>query len=112
MPKSAGRLRENVVVRLRVGGLDLPEGRTKYTSRQVEAGADAHNCPCGKVTESRTHFVGECELKKEDGDVNEDGMREINEDGVKSFGTSDRSEKLITILRDTRWPQMAEQEGG
>ena len=40
-------------LRFRGGGLDLPERRQRYTSREEEV--DAQMCPCGKAIESRTH---------------------------------------------------------
>ena len=50
-----------------VGDLDLPERRKRYTSSREEEYAQM--CPCGKVKESRTHIVGECEMYKEERDV-------------------------------------------
>ena len=43
-------------LRFRVGDLDLPERRKRYTiSREEEI--DEQMCPCGKATESRIHIV-------------------------------------------------------
>ena len=53
---------KNFQLRFRVGDLDLPERRQRYTSKRVEEGKDKQNCPCGKATESRTHIVAECKL--------------------------------------------------
>ena len=36
-------------------------------------------CPCGKAIESRTHVIGECEMYKEERDVLEEEMGEIEE---------------------------------
>ena len=36
-------------------------------------------CPCGKAMESRNHVVGECETYKEEPDVLEEEMREVDE---------------------------------
>ena len=49
-------------LRFRVGDLDLPERRKRYTSSREEEGIDAQMCPCGKAIESRTHIVGEYEM--------------------------------------------------
>ena len=38
-------------------------------------------------------------------------MRKIDKCGMEKFGTLDRSEKTIAILRDRWWPQTATQEG-
>ena len=50
-------------VRFRAGDLDLPERRKRYTSSRGEEEEDAQMCPCGKAVESRTHVVGECEIR-------------------------------------------------
>ena len=52
--------------RFRVGDLDLPERRNRYTSSREEEDVDAHVCPCGTTMESGTHIVGECEIYKEE----------------------------------------------
>ena len=65
-------------LRFRVGNLDLPERRKRYTSSREEKGGDAHVCPCGKTIEKRTHIVGECEICKEERDVLEDGLRKLD----------------------------------
>ena len=49
-------------LRFRVGDLDLPERRKKYTSSRGEEQEDAQMCPYGKEVESRTHIVGELSL--------------------------------------------------
>ena len=100
-----------VKLRFRVGVLDLPERRKRYTSSREEEDVDAQKCPCGKAMESRTHIVAECELYNEERDVREGEMRDMNEDGMKSFEALDRREKTIAILGDRWWPQTAKQEG-
>ena len=47
-------------LRFRVGDLDLPERRKRYTSSREEEEEDAQMCPCGKAVESGTHIVGGC----------------------------------------------------
>ena len=58
---------KNLKLRFRVGDLDLPERRERYTRKPVEEEKDRQNCPGGKAVESRTHVVAECELYQEDG---------------------------------------------
>ena len=67
-------------------------------------------CPCGKAIESRTHIVGECEIYKEERDVLEEEMREIDECDMEEFGTLDSSEKTIAILGDRWRPKTVKQE--
>ena len=55
-------LRENAETVIRVGDLDLPKRKKKYTSSREEEDVDAHVCPCGTTIESRTHIVGACEI--------------------------------------------------
>ena len=45
-------------LRCRVGDLDLPKRRKRYTSSREEKDVDAHMCPCG-IIESRACIVGE-----------------------------------------------------
>ncbi|KCZ94934.1 hypothetical protein HOC_20993, partial [Hyphomonas oceanitis SCH89] len=61
-------------LRFRVGDLDLPERRRRYTSSREEEEVEAQMCPCGKAIESRVHIVGECERYKEERDVLEEEM--------------------------------------
>ena len=98
-------------LRFRVGDLDLPERRRRYTSSREEEEVDAQMCPCGKAIESRIHIVGECERYKEERDVLEEEMRKIDECDMEQFGTLNSSEKTIAILGDRWWPQAAKQEG-
>ena len=44
-------------LRFRVGDLDLPERRKRYTSSREEEDVDAHMCPRGTTIESRTHIL-------------------------------------------------------
>ena len=53
-------------LRFRVGGLDLPERRKRYTRSRGEEEQDAQMCLCGKAAESTTHTVGECEMYHEE----------------------------------------------
>ena len=69
---------KNLKLRFRVGDLDLPERRKRYTSKRVEEEVDKQICPCGKAIESRTHIVAECELYQEDRDVLGWGMLDLN----------------------------------
>ena len=72
-------------LRFRVGDLDLPERRNRYTSSREEEEIDAKMCPCGKAIESRTHTAGECEIYKEERDVFQEEMREIDEFDTEEF---------------------------
>ena len=96
-------------LRLRVGDLDLPERRKRYTSSREEEDVDAHMCLCGTTIESRTHTGGECEIYKEKRDVLEEEMRKLDECDMEELGRLEISEKTIDILGD-RWPQTAKQE--
>ena len=87
-------------LRFRVGDLDLPERRKRCTSSREKEEVDAQMCPCGKAIESRTHIVGECEIYKEERDVLEEEMREIDECDMEEFDTLNSSEKTIAILGD------------
>ena len=75
-------------LRFRVGDLDLPKRKMGYTSSSREEEKDARMCPCGKSIENRTHIVGECEMYKEDWDVSEEEMREIDKCDMEEFGTT------------------------
>ena len=95
---------KNLKLRFRVGDLDLPERRQRYTSSRVEE-VDKQNCPsmaCGKTIESRTHIVAECELYQEERDVLEGEMQDLNKSGMESFDALDSLEKTIAVLGD-RW---------
>ena len=43
-------LRANAETAFRVGDLDLPERRKRYTSNREEEEIEAQMCPCGKQT--------------------------------------------------------------
>ena len=60
---------KNLKLRFRIGDLDLPERRKRYTSSREEKEEDAQTCLCGKARESRIHIVAECELYKEERDI-------------------------------------------
>ena len=98
-------------LRFRVGNLDLPERRKRYTSSREEEDVDTHMCPCGMTIESRTHVVGECEIYKEERDALEEEMRKFDACDMEEFGRLKTSENTIAILRDRRWPQTAKQDG-
>ena len=86
--------------RFRVGDLDMPESRKKYTSSRDED--DAQMCPCGKATESKTHIAGACGMYKEERGVLEEEMRKSDEcDREVWYTTVDRSEETVAILGDT-----------
>ena len=72
-------------LRFRVGDLDLPERRKRYTSSREEKNIDAHMCRCGTTIESRTHIVGECEMYKEDRNTLEEEMRKLDDVTWKSL---------------------------
>ena len=59
-------------LRFRVGDLDLPERRKRYTSSREEEEIDAQTCPCGKAIESRTQIVGVRGMYQEERDVSEE----------------------------------------
>ena len=95
----------------RAGDLDLPERRRRYINSREEKEGDAQMCPCGKAIESRIYIVGECEMYKEQRDVLEEEMREIDECDVEDFGTLDSSENTIAVLGDRWWPQAPKGRG-
>ena len=49
---------KNLKVRSRVGDLDLPERRKRYTSSPEDEDVATNMCPCGTTTDNRTHIVG------------------------------------------------------
>ena len=51
-------------------------------------------CPCGQTKESRANVVRECEMYKEERDVQEEEMRQVDEYGMEKFSTLDNTEKL------------------
>ena len=97
-------------LRFRVGDLDLPERRKRYTSSREE-GVATHMCLCGTTIERRTHIVGECEIHKKGQDVLEEEMGKLDGCDTEEFGRVQSSEKTIAILGDRWWPQTAKQDG-
>ena len=69
---------KKIKLRLFVGDLDLPERRKRYTSSRAEKDVATNMCPCGTTIESRTHIVGECEIRKEVRDALEKKMRKLD----------------------------------
>ena len=60
-------------LRFRVGDLDLPERRKKYTSGWEDGDVATNMYPCGTTIESRTHIVvRECEIYKKERDALEE----------------------------------------
>ena len=98
-------------LRFRVGDLDLPERRKRYTSSREEEEVDAQMCPWGKAIESRTHIVEKCEIYNEERDVLEEEMRAIDECNMEEIDTLNSSEETIAILGDRWWPLATKQEG-
>ena len=52
-----------------------PTRKNRYTSSREEEDVATHMCPCGTTIESRTHIVGECEIRKEERDALEEELR-------------------------------------
>ena len=99
-------------LRFRVGDLDLPERRKRYTSTREEEDVGAHMCPCGTTIESRIHIVGECGIYMEERDALEEEMRKLDERDMKSLVDEIKScEKTIAMLGYRWWPQTAKQDG-
>ena len=92
-------------LRFRVGDLDLPERRKRYTSSREED-VVTQMCPCGTTIEGRTHIV-ECEICKEERDVLQDEMRKSDVRDMEVFGRLESNEKTIAILGHRWWPQTA-----
>ena len=87
-------------LRFRVGDLDLPEKRKRYTSSREEEEDVATNwCPCGTTIEGRTHIVGGCEMYKEERHVLQE-LRKSDVCDMEEFGILESSEKTIAILGD------------
>ena len=53
--------------------------------------------------------MAECEIYKEERDVLEGEMRNVNEGSLKPFDALDSREKTIAMLGDRWWPQTAKQ---
>ena len=58
-----------------------------------------HICARGEVIESRTHIVGDYEICKEERDVLDKGMREMDECDMEGFDTLLRG----TIVNRTKY---------
>ena len=56
-------------LRFRVGDLDEPERRKRYTSSRENGVVDAHMRPCDTTIENRTRIVGESGIYKEEWDM-------------------------------------------
>ena len=97
-------------LRLRVGDLDLPERKKRYTSSREEEDVATIMCQCGTTIESRTRIVGECTIFKEERDALAE-MRKLDVCDMEKFGRLESSEKTIAILGDKWWPQTAKQDG-
>ncbi|CAB1099916.1 unnamed protein product [Ectocarpus sp. CCAP 1310/34] len=97
-------------LQFRVGDLDLPERRKRYSSRRREEEEDRQTCPCGKSEESRPHIVGECELYRKEREDLEEDMRQRGCD-MDKFGKLDNSEKTIAVIGDRWWAQEAVEDG-
>ena len=98
-------------LQFRVGDLDLPERRKRYTSSREEEDVATNMCPCGTTIESRTYTVGECEIYKEERDALEEETRKLNVRDMEEFGRLESSERTIAILGDKWWPQTAKHDG-
>ena len=98
-------------LRFRVGGLDPPERRQRYTSSREEEDVATHMCPCGTTIDSRTHIVGVCEISKGERESLEEEMKKVDVCDMEEFGRLESSEKTIAILGDRWWPKTAKQDG-
>ena len=55
---------EKLKLPFRVGDLDLPEERMRYSSSQENEHVGKNTCPCATTIEIETPKVGECEIYK------------------------------------------------
>ena len=69
----------------------------------MEREEDKQNSPCGKAE-------AESEMYKEEWDVLEGEVRDVNEGGMESFDSSDSREKAIAILGDRWWSKQTKQD--
>ena len=53
-------------LRFRIGNLDLPERRKRYTSSREEEDLATNTCSCG-TTKTRTQIVGGCQNTRRNG---------------------------------------------
>ena len=86
--------------RFRVGDLDLPKRRKRYSSSRKEEGVAQSTCPCGTTKESRIHVVGEREIYEKERYASEEEIMVFDVCGMEEFGRLDSSEKTIDIPRD------------
>ena len=77
---------EKLKLRFRVGDLDLPERRKRYSSSREEEHVATNMCPCSAARENRTHIVRECEIYKEKRDALEEEMRKLDVCDMEDFG--------------------------
>ena len=88
--------RENVELRFRVGNLDLPESRNRYTRGQEEE-EDVQMALVAKQMRVKLTTVGECEMYKEERDVLRDEENRRMWHG-EVWCARECSEKTIAIL--------------
>ena len=98
-------------LRFRVGDLDLPERRKRYTSSRENEDVATKVCSCGTTIKRRAHRVGECEINKEDRDALEEEVRKLDVCGMEELGTLGSNEETIAMLGDRWWPQTAKRDG-
>ena len=110
-PPEPNGLRQKLKLRFRVGDLNLPERRKRYTSRREEEDVATNMCPCGTTIQSRTHIVGECEICKEERDASEEETRKLHACDMEELGRLESGEKTIAILGGRWWPQTGKQDG-
>ena len=87
-------------LRLRVGGLDLPDRRKRYASSREEKEVATNMCRCGMTIESGTHIMGECEIFKEDRDALEEEVRKLVVCDMEEFGRLESSEQTTATSGD------------
>ena len=100
---------KKVKLRFRVGNLELPGRRKRYTSSREEEDVATNMCACGTTIKTRTNLVGECEICKEELDALEE-TRKLDVCDMEEIRRLETSEKTIAILRDRWWPQTAKQD--
>ena len=69
---------KKLTLRFRLGGLDLPERRKRYTSSREEEDVGTNMCPCDTTIESRTDTVEEGQIYKEERDAFEEKMMKLD----------------------------------
>ena len=73
-------------LRFRVGDLDLPDNRARYTSSWEEEEEGAQSCPCGNPDERTAYMMADCELYKDERNVLEEDMTKIDGCDMEKFG--------------------------